>query len=88
MPNVSAVVEEQDANPLAKVSGHVALFSSLKLLDSGACCVICVTMFWYTVECPAVFVPEEERETGIEGALNGAEEEVHAGADCEPVTAS
>jgi hypothetical protein len=41
-----------------------------------------------SLECPAVFVPEEERETGIEGALNGAEEEVHAGADCEPVTAS
>jgi hypothetical protein len=47
-----------------------------------------IIMAFVGMECPAVFVPEEERETGIEGALNGAEEEVHAGADCEPVTAS
>jgi predicted AAA+ superfamily ATPase len=40
------------------------------------------------LECPAVFVPVAKRETGMRGALNGAKEEVHAGADCEPATAS
>jgi hypothetical protein len=41
------------------------------------------------VECPAVFVvPAAKRETGMRGAMNGAEEEVYAGADREPATAS
>jgi hypothetical protein len=40
------------------------------------------------VECPAVFVPVSKQETGMEGALNGAEEEVYAGADREPASAS
>ena len=40
------------------------------------------------LECPALFVPTTKRETGMRGAINGAEEEVHAGADREPATAS
>lgn len=40
------------------------------------------------VECPAVFVPVAMRETGMEGALNGAEEEVYTGADREPSSTS
>jgi cysteine desulfurase / selenocysteine lyase len=34
------------------------------------------------------FVPATKRETGMKGALNGAEEEVYAGTDREPATAS
>lgn len=35
------------------------------------------------LECPALFVPVEVRETGMRGALNGARKEKYTGADCE-----
>jgi hypothetical protein len=40
------------------------------------------------LECPALLVPEAKQETGSKEALNGAEEEVYAGADREPAAAS
>ena len=39
------------------------------------------------VECPASFVPESMRQTGMEGALNGARKEAYSGAGCELATA-
>jgi adenine-specific DNA-methyltransferase len=38
------------------------------------------------VECPVPFVPVEMRETGMRGAINGAEKEVYARADREPAS--
>ena len=40
------------------------------------------------LECPAIFVPVEVRETGMRGALNGTREEEYTGADSEPAAAS
>ena len=39
------------------------------------------------LECPALFVPVDVRETGMRGALNGTRKEAYAGADCEPASA-
>jgi hypothetical protein len=35
------------------------------------------------LECPALFVPVEVRETGMKGAFDGTREKEYAGADCE-----
>jgi hypothetical protein len=40
-----------------------------------------------TVECPATFVPESMRQTGMRGAIYGASEEAYAGADRESASA-
>jgi hypothetical protein len=39
------------------------------------------------VECLALFVPVDVRETGMRGALNGTRKEAYAGADSEPSSA-
>ena|GEM_PF-6356881 len=36
-----------------------------------------------SLECPAAFVPESMRQTGIRGALDGTREEAYSGADRE-----
>jgi hypothetical protein len=37
----------------------------------------------FSLECPANSVPDEMRQTGMEGAENGQGKEAHAGADRE-----
>jgi hypothetical protein len=39
------------------------------------------------MECPALFVPVEMRQTGTRGAIYGTREEAHGGAECEPAAA-
>jgi predicted site-specific integrase-resolvase len=39
------------------------------------------------VECPAAFVPESMRQTGMRGAIYGARKEAHSRADREPASA-
>jgi hypothetical protein len=66
------------------------LVSNLEPRDLSRAISASIRQFMHcaTVECPAVFVPVSKRETGMRGAINGAEEEVYAGADREPATAS
>ena len=45
MPKVSLVTAAHGAKPSANVSGHAALFWTLWLVESGACCAICKMTF-------------------------------------------